>query len=275
VSREAARIRASCTAAVLAGVLVGGCSSGTGEDAPLTGPTTSAAGGAPSGASASPSAPATPFDAAPGGLPRNADEALRLARAVAYAPDDWGRGVVAQQPAQSEPDTVALLDGDCRWTRAPRPGGVLASLSRYSELPAADGRGSVRMTAVVTVHATEARADRQLNTALEDVLRCPEQRLRDDERVVDLVSAATAWGEGQTYADDYVYERGRYLREGEPRKDGGGHPYEWTMDRLDTVVVSVSVKGSEGYAADDLRALATRGTAGMRARVTDLLGEER
>ncbi|MEU3068780.1 hypothetical protein ABZ712_18065 [Streptomyces sp. NPDC006906] len=269
--REAARIRAGCTAAVLAGVLAGCSSSGAAKDAdaPSAGPTTPTTVGAP------PDASGTPFDVAAGSLPRNAAEALQLARAVTYGPDDWGRGVVAQRPSESEPDTVALLDGACRWTRVPLPRGTLASLSRYSELSAADGRGSVRMTAVVTVHATEAGADRQLNIALEEVLRCPEQLLRDGERVVDLVSSASARGEGQTYADDSVYERGRYLREDEPHKDGAGQPYEWTMDRLGTIVVSVSVKGSEGYAADDLRALATRGTSGMRTRVADLLGEGR
>ncbi len=213
------------------------------------------------------------FVAEPDRVPKTEEEALRLVRAVVFTPRDWGPEFVAQDPAESGPRSWAVLDATCHWRREPSPDGVLATLSRYSELPGAADRGTVRLTAVVTVHRTVAGADRQVNTTLEEAMRCPDQWVRPGERITDLVSAGSPWGTGaQTYADDSVYESGRYVSQsadGETR-----HPYEWVVNRIGTVVVAVSVKGGAGHTPEELAELATQGTSGMRSSLVALLGED-
>jgi hypothetical protein len=69
-----------------------------------------------------------------------------------------------------------------------------ASLSRYAELPGRDGKGTVRVTAVVTVHTSELGADEQLSTTLEEVLRCREQEIRSGASLTELGSTGTPFG---------------------------------------------------------------------------------
>ncbi|OII65673.1 hypothetical protein BJP40_16245 [Streptomyces sp. CC53] len=275
------RTRAVRRAAYLlaAGALAAGCSAdpirNTGGDAGAGGRPPSAS-ATPSPASPPPSAGASPgqpsFTPDPDRIPRTRADALRLARAVAFLPRDWGDGFVAQDPAESDPDTWAVLDETCRWTREPLPGDVLAAVSRYSELPLGEGRGAVRVTAVVTVHTTVASADDRLSTTLEEVMRCPEQEIRPGERITDLNSLGRPAGTSQDYADDSVFEAGTYVLQ-----SGGTtltHPYQWTVDRLGPVTIAVSVRGADDEGVPAPLTVATRGTAGMRARVVDLLESE-
>jgi len=264
------RLRAAASGAAAA-VLLGGCSAGGANEAAgpsakasrSPAPSASASGQAAGGAQPS----ATPFEAAANLVPRTKSQGSALAGAVVFRPQDWGRGFKAQQPARSTPGTIAVLDEQCRWERRALPKGVLASLSLYSELPGSGSRGAIKVTAAVTVHATELGADDQLATTLEEVLRCPEQQVRTDERITGLASVGTPFGvRGNTYADDSVYELGSYLT------GGGKASYRWMVTRLGTVTVAVSLKGTQGYTDDELQQYVTRGTTNMLDRVRFELG---
>ncbi|WP_228032061.1 hypothetical protein, partial [Streptomyces phyllanthi] len=239
-----------------------------------TGGSAEGGGGEPSRPTGSPSGGTSPSASASGGspavstpdpelVPRTSAAAERLVRSVALGPDDWGRGFVAQSPGESTPGTWAVLDGTCRWQRERLPKGVLASLSRYSSLPGGDGKGTVKVTVAVTAHDSVLGADEQLSTTLEEVLRCPEQRLRSDERLTGLMSLGTPFGaREQRYADDSVLETGEYAEEG-----GGTGSYRWMVARLGTVVVAVAVKGAEGYTQPELNELGTSALVQMLERV--------
>ncbi|MFI1694829.1 hypothetical protein ACH419_02495 [Streptomyces bobili] len=200
-------------------------------------------------------------------MPRTRAQAEALAEAVALKPEAWGAGFRAQQPAASTPGTVAVLDDQCRWERRALPGSVLASLSRYSKLPATGTKGELRVTAAVTVHATVLDADEQLAATLEEPLRCREQQVRTDERISGLMSTATPYGQGNnTFADDQVVEIGSYVtRDSE-------QTYLWYVTRLGTVTVAVSVKGAKGYSKDELNQYASHANVGMLNRVEFELG---
>jgi len=273
VTDNAQRIRGSWVSLLVAGCLLTGCSAQATGDGPArksSPPAASSAGAAPS-TSATPSsgssAASSVFTPDASLVPRTSKDGRRLAESVVLAPGDWGRGYVAQNPAASAPGTWAVLDADCRWEREKLPHGVLASLSRYSRLPAAGSKGAVKVTAVATVHGSVLSADEQLSTTLEEVLRCPEQRPRSQERIKGLMSQGTPFGaREQKYADDSILEVGTYVGSG-----GAGQPYRWMVARLGTVVVAVSVTAGAGHTAPELTELGSTALAQMLTRIEQRL----
>lgn len=200
-------------------------------------------------------------------VPRTSKDGQTLVEAVVFAPGDWGRGFVAQDPAVSRPGTWAVLDDGCRWEREKAPRGVLASLSRYSLLPGGRSQDAIRVTAAATVHSSALGADEQLSTTLEEVLRCPEQHPRADARITGLNSLGTPFGaREQEYADDSVLEAGQYVEKG-----GAVQPYRWMVARLGTIVVAVSVTGGKGHTEQDLQQLGADALGQMLARVQQRL----
>ncbi|WP_307036271.1 hypothetical protein [Streptomyces canus] len=265
------------TVVIVAGVVLGGC--GSGDDGKAAGPKTSApeksaAQSGPPEATASAStggknASSLAFQPDPAKVPRTKDRAEALVAAVALKPQAWGAQFRAQQPAASALGTVAELDEQCRWERRGLPRGVLASLSRYSEIPAAGGKGEVKVSAAVTVHTSVREADERLASTLEEPLRCRQQQVRSDEWIAGLMSTATPYGQGNnTYADDQVVEMGKYLT------SGGTQTYYWYVTRLGTVTLAVSVKGAKGYSDNELGTFASRANATMLNRVEFELGGE-
>lgn len=268
--RRSTWLRATASAAAAAALLAG-CGSGDGKAAEPS-PSAPAVSGSPSATASASSAGGsaatpTPFAADPAKVPRTARQAERLAQAVVLQPQAWGDGFRAQQPAASTPRTVAVLDTQCRWQRRPLPKTVLASLSRYSELPGAGGKGTLKVTAAITVHATVRDADQQLSTTLEEPLRCPVQQVRTDEQISGLLSNASPYGQGSnTYSDDQVVEIGSYVT------GASAQTYRWFVTRLGTVTVAVSVMGATGYKPDELVQYASHGTTTMLSRVESELG---
>nr|WP_253267790.1 hypothetical protein [Streptomyces asoensis] len=261
--------------AAAAAVVLGGCGSGDDDKAAEPSPSASSRSATPT-ASGSPSSSSsaggdatslTPFQADPAQVPKTKPQAEALAAAVALKPEAWGADFRAQQPAASAPGTAAVLDEQCRWERRSLPQGVLASLSRYSELPGTTGKGEIKVTAAVTVHATVLDADDQLSTTLEEPLRCREQQVRTDERISGLMSTGTPYGQGEnTYSDDQVVEIGSYLT-GTAKQS-----YFWFVTRLGTVTLAVSVKGAKGYTDSELNRFGSQATSTMLSRVEFELG---
>ncbi|MGW0871693.1 hypothetical protein ACWD3Z_14530 [Streptomyces sp. NPDC002740] len=203
----------------------------------------------------------------PAQVPKTRRQAEALAETVALRPAGWGPDFRAQQPAASTPGTVAVLDEQCRWERQPLPGSVLASLSRYSRIPATAGKGELKVSAAVTVHATVRDADERLATTLEEPLRCREQQVRTDERITELMSTATPYGQGSNnYADDQVVEMGSYL------SGNSKQVYRWYVTRLGTVTLAVSVMGGEGYSNNELNRFASNANVSMINSVQFELG---
>ncbi|MER5433524.1 hypothetical protein [Streptomyces sp. NPDC002588] len=266
--------RSSWATWLVAGSLLAGCSAqatGSGPSRQSDAATASASPGAgaatPSGGASASSPASSVFTPDASLVPRTSQDGGRLAGSVVLAPADWGRGFVAQDPAESTPGTWAVLDESCRWEREKLPRGVLASTSRYSRLPAGGGRSAVKVTAVASVHASVLGADEQLSTTLEEVLRCPEQRPRSSERITGLMSLGTPFGaREQEYADDSVLEAGQFAEDG-----GTAQSYRWMVARLGTVVVAVSVTGGTGHTDQELNELGSKALAQMLTRVEQRL----
>lgn len=104
-----------------------------------------------------------------------------------------------------------MLDANCVWQSEPLPATVLATLSRYSELPAENDKGPIRVASVVTVHRTVRDADWEMAGTLEEALRCPDQQLRQGERITGLQSQGAAFGLlNNSSSEDSLSEGGEY-----------------------------------------------------------------
>lgn len=265
-------------AVVGCGLMLAGCSMGA-EEKPRGAEDRSASGSpAPRhgdtevspGASASPGD--YPFAPASEHLPSSAADGLRLARTVAAEPEVWGQGFVAASPHESDPARWARLGEDCVWQREPLPDSVLTSLTRHSELPAEDGKGPLRVSAVVTVHRDAEGADWEMAGTLEEALRCPGQRLRDDERIEGLLSQGQAFGTSvNRYAEDTLRETGTYHSD----QLGGPHLYVWSQARIGQTTVAVAAKGADGRTQEEIDTAVRNGLTTMLNRIEEELGATR
>jgi hypothetical protein len=230
-------------------VALAGCSGGDGgkPDAPNPPPQ-----GAKAPASGSP-APvrAQAVDADPAKLPKTPAQARALIRKVIADPALFGHGTVESTPYESDPARWAVLGEDCVWRQQPLPEDVLATLTRHFEVPASAGKGTVRLMAQVTAHRTAGQADWENAGMLQEMLRCPGQRLGATEELTNLISSASYLGDGQNdYADDVLRESGDYRRAG-----SGAAPYSWTQSRIGQFTVAVSVRAARGYRKDEAQDL--------------------
>lgn len=276
VSRRRVRL---CVGVLSAGLLLAGCSGGEGDGTTKpagsgsTGSKSPAASGdTRSGPTPSPSATGLDFTPDPGRAPKTRAEALRLARAIASTPAKWGPGYVRRTPYESDPGLRPVLDADCVWQLKPLPATVLATLIRYSELPAEDGKGPIRVAAVVTVHRTVKDADWEMAGTLEEALRCPDQQLRQGERITELGSLGAGFGMlGNLTAEDMLTEGGKYYSD----DLGGPHHYYSTQSRWGQVTIAAFGKGSKGRSADEVNTALIQGAGAMVSRVESELGASR
>ncbi|MFF9341580.1 MULTISPECIES: hypothetical protein [unclassified Streptomyces] len=277
-----ARLSRSCCAVLAGGLLVAGCSGGGGGGDGKRGPSS----GTPPAASATLTPTATPtpaaepstyptalgFDPDPARAPRTRSDAVALARTVlSGGPGAWGPGYVERKPYLSPEGYWPVLSEDCGWETGTLPATVLHSVTAYMELPAEGDKGTVRVSATVTVHRTEDAADWEMAETLEEVLRCPGQTLRDGERISGLMSLGNAYGVGgNRTASDTVNERGTYLKDGVP----GEHYYGWSQSRLGQVTVAVSAKGAPGHTETDLATAMAQASVAMLTRAERALEAE-
>ncbi|WP_208875163.1 hypothetical protein [Streptomyces armeniacus] len=206
----------------------------------------------------------------PDRVPKTREEALRFAREVVAEPESWGAGYVRSSPYKSGPRRTSVLGEDCVWKQRALPSSEFVSVVRRSELPAEDGKGTLRVTAVVTVHRDTASAEWKMARILEEPLRCPDQQLDATERITGLRSGGDPFQGRRDVGDDFLQETGR-VHGGPP---GGPHPYVWAVTRIGSVTVGAAVKGSEGHDVAAVQTVGARGTANMSA-TAELLLEER
>ncbi|WP_199548496.1 hypothetical protein [Streptomyces sp. N35] len=260
------------TSLCVAALLLTACS-GSGGDGPRAPepPNSPAPSGSRTGGPSEP-APDSPFTPDPDRVPHTAADALRLARKVAASPDQYGPGYTKSSPYESDPAQWAVLDATCVWQRERLPKNVLASITTYGELPAADGRGPVRVSSVVTVHREVDGADWEMARTLEEALRCPDQELRAGEWIKGLFSEGMALGQGtNAYADDSISENGEYHSE----RLGGPYPYNWSQARIGPVTVASVIKGGKGHTEQELNQAVEQGFSAMVVRAELELGGDK
>ncbi|MER5432659.1 hypothetical protein [Streptomyces sp. NPDC002588] len=256
-------------------LLVTGCSGGGGSGGGKAtgGPSRTAT--ADAGGTATPAPAAAPtaldFTPDPARAPKTRADAVRLAEKVAGGPELWGAGYVLAAP-DSDPGFWPVLDDDCVWQREPVPDDVLASITRYSELPAADGKGPVKVAVTVTVHKDVDAADWEQASTLEEALRCPDQVLRAGERITGLQSLGMPFGKnGNQYAEDSLFEAGQYQSD----TLGGPFAYTWTQGRVGQVTVAATGRGSKGHEYVELSLAVAETQSSMLLRLENELEVEK
>ncbi|MFD3530129.1 hypothetical protein [Streptomyces sp. NPDC058664] len=262
------RLLRACCAVLVGGLITTGCGDGDGKKPDgRSGRGTTSASAAPTTAAPAPAPTPTALDFVPDPkrAPRTEADARRLALAVVAGPDAWGPDYVKRTPYLSDPDYWPVLGANCSWETGPRPSTVLYSVTAYSEIPARGTLGALRVAATVTVHRTETDADWEMAGTLEEALRCPDQRLRDGERISGLISLGNPFGVGGNYtAMDSLGERGSYHNDAVR----GEQFYGWYQSRIGQVTVATVVKGAPGYSEEQTST--TVGTVGgqVQALVT-------
>ncbi|XUL85718.1 hypothetical protein ACQ86D_02610 [Streptomyces galilaeus] len=233
---------------------------------------TGGGGGGAGGSASPPTASGTARSAAasaapemdPAREPKTATQAQTLIERVISGPELFGTGVKRATPYESEPGQWAVLGDDCVWRLEPLPGDALATLTRHFEVPAAGGKGAVRLSATVTVHRTALDASWEQARMLEEDLDCTEQTQRPGERLTGLQSLSFARGEGgNTSGDDLLLETGQCVSD----TRGGPYPYWWQQAVLGSVVAGTSVCGGRGRSEQELNSLVAEVLPRMLLRV--------
>ncbi|MFF5934135.1 hypothetical protein [Streptomyces sp. NPDC012508] len=267
------RVLRVCGGLLACGMILTGCSD-AGDDGTRSDDKGSTSSGASGTATAQPTPTPQPtptklgFTADPKRAPKNEAEAKRLALAIVAGPESWGADYVKRTPHLSADDYWPVLSAQCTWETGARPRTVLHSVTAYSEVPAQDGKGTLRVSATVTVHRTETDADWEMAETLEEALRCPDQRLRDGERISGLMSLGSPFGVGGNFtAVDSLREAGTYVNDAVR----GEQTYSWYQSRVGQVTVAAVVKGAPGHVAKDVDSAQVQALVAMVGRAEDEL----
>ncbi|MFI1647389.1 hypothetical protein ACH4XT_10685 [Streptomyces avidinii] len=277
-SRGNAVLRA-CGCAVAGLFFIAGC---TADGSPKNGAAsrTPAASGTPSSSGgAAASTPAATAGGSASELVPELDES-KQPKTVAEARDLLGRIVIAEQalgpevvrstPFESDPGHWPVLDEGCVWQTAGLPADVLATSTRYFHIPAKDGRGRVRINATVTVHHNREESGWETARAMEEILRCPNQKLREGQDLKNLWGGSFYRGEQMnSWTEDAFTETGEYVS----AEDGGPYRYTWSQAQFGPVTVAVSAKGAAGITEDSLDAFVAQGTSRMMLQAKQELGK--
>ncbi|WP_153481639.1 hypothetical protein [Streptomyces katsurahamanus] len=197
-------------------------------------------------------------------LPRTPSAARALIDRVMADTDSFGAEVVKRSPYESDPATWPVLGEDCVWQRQKPADSVLATLTRSFEVPAAAGKGPLRLAAVVTVHRTREDATWEMAESIEESMRCPTQKLREGELIGPLLAAALLGGEAtQTNSEDSLSEAGQY----QSSELGGPHHYSWQQAQTLQFTVAVTGKGAKGRTEREVDELVVQAQSAMLARL--------
>ncbi|WP_405193125.1 hypothetical protein [Streptomyces anulatus] len=218
----------------------------------------------PGGGTGSGPSPEEPLVPDPARLPKTRAEARDLIERVIAGPDSFGPGVVKRSPYESDPATWPVLGEDCAWQQQKPAYSVLATLTRSFELPAEQGKGPVRLGAVVTVHRTREDAAWEMAESLEESMRCPTQQLREGEQIGSMIAGALLVGEGmQATSEDSLSELGQYRSS----ELGGPHHYFWQQAQTLQFTVAVTGKGAKGRTEREIDDLVLHAQGTMLARL--------
>ncbi|AUH39427.1 hypothetical protein CXR04_03405 [Streptomyces sp. CMB-StM0423] len=210
-------------------------------------------------------------EADPEQVPRTAAEARRLVQEVLAEPEHFGPETERAAPYERDPARWTVLAEDCAWRTEGLPDDVLATRTRYFEIPAAGGKGAMEVSATVTVHRTTLDAAWEQARMLEEAVGCPEQTLRAGERLTGLASLALAYGEGANEtSDDSLSERGECVSDSR----GGPYPYTWDQSTFGPVVVGVSVCAGEKTAAGDVAGMSVEPLVMMMQRAQESIARD-
>ncbi|UUU43707.1 hypothetical protein [Streptomyces sp. NBC_00162] len=191
--------------------------------------------------------------------PKTAAEARALLGRIVIGQAAFGPEVERATPFESDPRRWPVLDQDCVWQTEGLPPDVLATSTRYFQIPAKDGHGRVLINATVTVHHDRQESGWETARAMEEVLRCPDQKLRDGEDLKGLWGGALHLGEQMNgWTEDAFTESGKYVS---AAQGGGPQPYIWSQGQFGPVTLAVAGKGAEGFADAALNALVVQGTS--------------
>ncbi|MEV8530590.1 hypothetical protein [Streptomyces sp. NPDC051211] len=276
-----------CGSALAALLLLAGCSDGT--EKPSASGTPS--GAASPGGGASPGSPGgTASPGGPGGTaspgasrpaapllppldeakqPGNAAEGRTLLARIAIGPASFGPTAARSNPAESAPNRWPVLDQNCVWQTAGLPADVLATRTQYFHVPAQGDRGLVRLNATVTIHRNRTESGWETARAMEEVLRCPNQKLRDGEELRSLYGNVLYQGEQLVgWTEDAFTESGQYV-------SGGAAPqsYSWSQGQYGPVTIAVAVKGAPGYTPAELTRYVAQGTSDLMLLAKQELGK--
>ncbi|WP_405387658.1 hypothetical protein OG596_06635 [Streptomyces sp. NBC_01102] len=241
--------------------LLAACSSG--DDSTSAARRADASTAVPGKDTASPT-PTPVLDADPTRLPKDREAALDLIGRVIADPESFGPGVVKRSPYESDPATWPVLGSDCAWHQEKPASNVLATLTRSFEVPAAQGRGPVRLSAVVTVHRTRDDARWEMAESIEETMRCPTQQLQQGERIGSMISGALMGGEGgQSTSEDSLTESGEYSS----TALGGPHAYFWQQAQSLQFTVAATGRGAEGRTEEEISGLVIQGLSTMLVRI--------
>ncbi|WP_051794691.1 hypothetical protein [Streptomyces sp. NRRL S-87] len=204
----------------------------------------------------------------PARVPRTAERAGELVARVLPGPDAFGPGIRPDRPYESEPDRWPVLDRWCDWRSAPLPRDVLATRTRTFRVPGGPGRAEARLTATVTVHPDALDSAWEIARSMEEVMRCPDQQLREGRRLTSLFTSVLDYGEqAGDWAQDAFSETGQY-HDG----TGGPYPYTWSQGRYGPVTVAVAALGARGVPREALAPYVAQGQARMLHRAQLALG---
>ncbi|MFJ1900004.1 hypothetical protein [Streptomyces sp. NPDC088115] len=204
------------------------------------------------------------IEADPARLPTSRDEALTFIDLVIADPASFGPDVIRRSPYESDPATWPVLGTDCVWQQQKPLSSVLATRGRSFEVPAAGGKGPVRLSAVVTVHRSREGARWEMAESVEETMRCPTQQLQKGELIGSLVAATLPHGEGgQVNSADALTEIGQY----KSSTLGGPFPYVWQQAQTLQFTVAVTGKGAKGRTEEELDELTNQAQAAMLLRL--------
>ncbi|MCB5182729.1 hypothetical protein [Streptomyces antimicrobicus] len=284
----------ACGCALAGLLLLAGCSSGGAAGGTAGGKTD---GSGPSGSAGTPGAPRGAGGSAPpvlpagtagpgpsrtgpslvpeldeAKLPRTAAEARAVLARIVVDERVFGPRAVRATPFESNPRRWPVLDQDCVWQTAALPADVLATSTRHFRIPAADGHGTVRLDVTVTVHHDREESGWETARAMEEVLRCPDQRLTSHETLKNLWGNGNYFGDqGNAWTEDAFSETGEYVDEAE---GGGPAVYTWSQSQFGPVTMAVAGKGAAGFPTQELTSLIVKGTSEMNLRAGKALAKE-
>ncbi|MFD9366336.1 hypothetical protein ACFWA6_01330 [Streptomyces sp. NPDC060020] len=203
--------------------------------------------------------------------PRTVAEARALLGRIVITEAAFGPEVVRSTPFESDPRRWPVLDEDCVWQTAGLPDDVLATSTRYFHIPAKDGRGRLRLNATVTVHHDRRESGWETARAMEEVLRCPGQKLREGEELKNLWGGSFYLGEqANGWTEDAFSETGEYVS----AQDGGPYRYTWSQAQFGPVTVAIAGKGAAGFTEEAMNGLAAQATSRMMLQAKQELGKE-